>query len=369
MIIPRFNVEIKFKSFFNPNGLKYYNKSQSNELFYYDSATSAIYEYLNSLELSSIKVVGVPLYSCSSVWHAIYKAGFKIKFLDISLSTKGYNLDESILDDVDILVFIHYFGYHYDFQSIKNRYRNLVIISDCTHKRIDIDDNDNISDVKVYSFNFHKPIVAGQGGVLKLSETSRFYKKIKTTLTIKKEKLKTNGIKKDLNVYLKSFFKNIVYKDLLYSIIYQGLIKKEQKFHPPVLDIPINPKKIGLLGKIILGNQLENNQFNKDLIKNYTTIPISYRLNINEDDYLSYFPLIFPLGSDRDEFLVNIKDLKLDSFFLWQYYLANAKFYGYKNNNEYNTKNIISKLIFLPEQLFLDKNKYILENLIKRLKS
>lgn len=363
MIIPRYKSEIAISSFINPLGIKFYDQLQKENDFYFDSATSAIYEYLKSLGLPTNTIVAVPLYSCSSVWQAVYDARYKIKFLDIGLDTNNYIFDLNQLDNVDVLIFINYFGFEYDFSEIKQSYPKILIISDNTHKNINID-NEYISDAKIYSFNFHKPIVAGQGGVLRLNHNSLYFHKNIMQLTKRYSEIKVTSLKKDFYLYVKSIIKNFIYIQWIYFLIFPYIDEKDKAFNPPKIEVTVSTSKLGFLGKMILGNQLKND-INRELINNYIKIPEKFRLSVDNKKYLSYFPLLLPTEQDKKNITDQLTHLELDYYTLWGNFLKNSGYYGCKNKENFpNTLTSISRIIFLPSQLFLKKNINVLEKLI-----
>lgn len=367
MIIPRYRSEISLSSFLNPLGIRKYYKLKDENSFYFSSATSAIYEYLKTLNLSSDAVVAVPLYSCSSVWQAIYDSGYKIKFLDVGLDVDKYIFDANALEGVNILIFIHYFGFSYDLREIKILYPDIVIISDNTHKNIHFK-HDDVYDVSIYSFNFHKPITAGQGGLLKLNTNSLFFNEAKSNLKKINCELDKHTFQKDISIYSKIIIKNSMYNKWIYSFLYSSLQKRENKFKPPILSAVTSSMELGLLGKIILGNQLSIECSNKELINNYRKLPEKFRLNISEKDYICYFPLFLSNKYDKSTVMSQLLELKCDAYMLWQNYAKNAEYYGYKDNGAFiNTQASLDRMIFLPEQLLLDKNIRILNKLITRI--
>jgi len=368
MIIPRYDIEIKFSSFINLFGIKKFNDFDIENSLFYNSATSAMYEYLKSLELDSNSVIGVPLYSCSSVWQAVKDAGCKIKFLDIGLSSEGYSFDIATLDDLDVLIFINYFGFGFDIGLIKREYPNLIVVSDNTHKNIYFHKND-ASDAQVYSFNFHKPIVAGQGGALILNKTSPYFEKAYTILKSNSKNIKRSSIKKDMVVFIKTFLKIFIYNPYLYFIVFSRLKDKESTFHPPVIDSKTNVTKIGILGKMILGNQLVSGINKMVKIQNYLKLPLNYRLKLTDEPFLSYFPIFLSSERDKKILLEEMRIMNLDIYLLWSNYYKNAKYYGLTTNLKFPyTEKMLREITFLPEQIFLDKNIGILNKLITRMK-
>ena len=362
MILPRYINEIPFSSFFDFRGIQRYNKFKTKYPFIYNSGTSALYAALINLNIPKDATIGVPLYSCYSVWHTVYKAGYNIKFLDIGISNSGYSYNIDDFDDIDVLVFIHYFGFlNTEIEKIRLVKPSLIIINDMTH--VVFQNNTLQTNISIYSFNFHKPIVAGAGGLLTI-DNERMKKNIeKKYLDLKEEKF-VFSVKK----YVKTFFKNSIYFPIIYTVLYEKVIKnRENIFIAPDLNMDIIPKKLHPIFQMIVGNQVEHYE-RGEYTSNYKKLPDDFRLPVREIDILSYFPIFAKNIQHRDKLLRFIEDMKIDHFLLWKNTLNSVKFYGLTDYTEYKkTQSILNNTIFLPQPLFLNKNKDKLEKFIKEM--
>src|SRR4030067_80313 len=120
-LIPRFNID--FNIFDMISGImatfgKQFNSSKLEEIFgstnvfFTTSGRCAIYIILKSLNLPPKSKIGVPLYSCTSIFDAIIQAGHIPTFIDIDLD--NFTMDPADLNlkinNLNAIIVIHTFG-------------------------------------------------------------------------------------------------------------------------------------------------------------------------------------------------------------------------------------------------------------------
>ncbi len=358
MVLPRYDVEIKGLSFFN--FWQHKMNSAVNE-FQYDSGTSALIEIIKSLDLPKEAIIGVPLYACSAVWDAVYQTGFEIKFIDIAISAKGYDYNITDFNNIDVLIFIHYFGqYHSNVSEIKEKYRNIILIDDLTHMNFLHDGRNAAVDAAIYSFNFHKPIVAGAGG-LGVMYNNLYLEGLKQGYS----KLVSPRFFISLKRYVKTYLKNFSYNRFIYSILYPFLLKR-QGFVAPTMAIRPIPCRNYHFFKGIIANQAKTYKFDDELVSNYLKIPIKFRLSISSSVTLCYFPVFLRDKEDKVNKLHIFKGMGLDAYVLWENCIQTSQYFGLSSASSYKrTQNILDRIIFLPQVLFLNKNNAIFLQILK----
>lgn len=178
-LIPRFNIDYNTGDFLS--ALTHLASkpviSSINELFndasisYTNSGRTSLYVILKALGLPSNSNVGVPLYSCTSVFDAITQAGHTSIFLDID--PDNYTLSPKYLsgkiDELDAVVVIHTFGRPADIEEIQRIAGDKPVIEDCAHALLSKYKGkltSTIATAGFFSFRTGKYISAGEGGMV-----------------------------------------------------------------------------------------------------------------------------------------------------------------------------------------------------------
>lgn len=350
MIAPRYFQEISSLSYLS-NSPKI--ESENNFLLL-DSGSSAIRFVLEFLkEKKGHLKVGVPLYSCFSVFQSVHSSGNTIISLDINPLVEP-PLNETVLSNLDVLLWIDYFGIKYNkfLLKIKEKFPSLIIIEDATH--VDFTsfrgEKTTIADFAVFSFNFRKPIVAGGGGAV-LCNISDFCNE----LNDKYGKLST--AKFSIKGVVKSFINNYSYNFFIYYFL-RKIIEKKRNLNVPQYNISKKPEKISLFHNSILGHQIIRKNCYPELTENFMAYFKPDR-DINYYSYLCYFPIIFKSNFERDQILTKLNKENIDAFILWDKLLLN-----YKSANFLIDKNLFPEtfkffdnVIFIPNSILLNNKK------------
>ena len=351
---PRFTQEIKLKSFYNiVSGAKRFEKINITDGYYFDSGTECLTFFLESMHLPSTTVVGVPLYACSSVFQSIYSAGYKIKFLDIVVDNEGYRFADDAFAKIDVLLFIHYFGvYYHGLDIIKKNSPHLIIIEDCTHISPTQYLRNPNTDFVCFSFNFHKPISCGIGGLGIINNV-----KWRANIDAEYNKLSCATVKQNIVKLLKIFIKNLAFNPYLYKYIYalaeKRRIKMKSEINPQNI---IVPRKVSLLAKILLGNQW--NDLHQTNCKRYFEISRRYRLDIHQTALVEicYFPVFLRDLQTRELVRKELSEKGIDAYVLWENCRYNAVFFGNLIGDFFRSDVFLQTALFLPARVFEESN-------------
>ena len=347
--LPRYDKEIKLASVLRlSKGKAIFSSLNRNNAYFMDSAAEAITFFITNLNLEPNAVVGVPLYTCSSVLQAVRVANHPIKFLDIILDETGYHLDLAQIRNIDVLVFIHYFGiYLKDLVYIREVYPSIVIVEDCSHVSYLDYSGSTSADASVFSFNLHKPISCGVGGCLVVRDTDKVL-----NIYENYSKLPVFSWHADMRRFFKIIFKSYAHTRFVQNITksYLENRRKLQSLTSPYHNI--SPHKLSLLSKCLLGNQYR--AFEDCSLKlNYLRIDEKLRLPLSEEEVkkLLYYPVFLPNKDKRDAFNRKLHEHSIDSFVLWENCLYNASYYSKETEDCSRTKKMLDRVLYLPKEL------------------
>lgn len=238
-IIPRYFPEISISTFIKAI---YFNKYMENDsIILLNSARSSIKFILTNIKSYYNKtfIVGYPCYSCFSITQSVIESENIPSPLDIHPFNFKLTNDIKIkIKEIDILIWINFFGFKYNdlLTEIRNKFPNLIIIEDCSH--VDFRDymlNPSIiSQFSIFIFNFHKPIFVMGGSAILLNGESEINK----ILINKKNELPNEKV--NISFFKKILISNVAYNKFLYSIIINITNKKRlRSFNPNFKSIEI----------------------------------------------------------------------------------------------------------------------------------
>lgn len=358
--LPRYEREIKTASIVRwSHGRSTFSTLYRANTFFMDSAAEAITFFLAGLNLGPHTVVGVPLYTCSSVAQAVKSANHHIKFLDILLDETGYHLDMAQIGSVDVLILIHYFGAHYkNIAGIRDAHPSLVILEDCSHVSYKGYSGCPIADASVFSFNLHKPISCGVGGCLMVHNPVK-------ALDIQSNygKLPELCLRADLKRFLKIILKSYAHVRLVQHISRKYLANRRKLRSRSSPYHEIKPHRLSFFSRSLLGNQYDCSE-DSSFKLNYLRIPEGVRLRLDEVETagLLYYPVFLPDRSHRDDLNARLHELSIDSFVLWENSLFNASYYSEMTDDCQKTMTMLDRILFLPKELVINKVNYDLFN-------
>ena len=176
--------------------------------FQLNHCRSGIQLALQALQLKPQTGVGMMVYNCHTVMNAIWQAGCKPVFVDV---TDSMTIDMEDLarkrEQMQVLIVTHLFGIVNDVKEIKRRYPDLIVIEDCAHcfeHKID-------GDFGVYSVGQGKFPSIGDGGIL-IVKSDDYKVKIEDLYRVLPEYTK----KQERKLYLRLWMKAMMYSPYLY---------------------------------------------------------------------------------------------------------------------------------------------------------
>lgn len=205
---------------------------ESSRIFLYWKGRVALYAFLKSLNLKEGDEVIIPAFTCVVVPNAIFYAGLKPIYVDISLDTFNIeilHLEKSISAKTKVIICQNTFGLSSNIEEIitlAQKY-NLYTIEDCTHGFggfYNGKPNGSYCDAAFYSTQWNKPFSTGIGGFLVLNNE----KLLDKVVILEQNKIKPKLIEKSVLKFLLSFRKLFVNKYTQWSLVnfYRFLSKK-----------------------------------------------------------------------------------------------------------------------------------------------
>lgn len=175
--------------------------------YWLNHCRSGIQLVLQALGVESQTGVGMMVYNCHTVMNAIWQAGCKPVFVDV---TDGMKIDMEDLahkrEQMSVLIVTHLFGIVNDVKEIKRRYPDLIVIEDCAHcfeHKID-------GEFGVYSIGQGKFPSIGDGGVLRTIDDFKF--KMDDLYAA----LPSYSRKQEIKLYLRLWVKAMMYSKCWY---------------------------------------------------------------------------------------------------------------------------------------------------------
>lgn len=384
-LIPRFNIDFNFfdmvsgfnSTFGRPS---YPSKLEedfgSTNLFFTTSGRSALYVILKSLNLPPQSKIGVPLYSCTSIFDAIIQAGHIPTFIDIDLD--NFTIDPADLEtkirDLSAIIVIHTFGRPADMDKIKDIAKNIPVIEDCAHSLFSEYKGKltgTIGDVSFFSFRPRKYISAGEGGMILLNNLM-YLEDLKKEMGFLRSHSKVNEIKHSVSTYITSFLYHQPWYGLFAFPL--GSVVKNESNRKIKKNIEINNirrsdysvflKKINLLKKNIDIQRRNSIFFLEKLIDTELISPFE-----KENTLCNYylFPILFKDKTKRDFVWSYLQKNGIDSAKLWGLTPAIAKRHYRYYGDCPKSEECADRILTIPNYYTLhDKElKYIIHHLTK----
>jgi dTDP-4-amino-4,6-dideoxygalactose transaminase len=155
-----------------------------------DSARSALYLYLRSLQLPPGSEVILPAFSCMVISNAVKWAGFKPVFVDCNPKDFNYALQDlrkKISDRTKVVLIQHTFGFPEDIDAVRDLVgKDVLIVEDLAHS---LGGQKNykllgtLGDATILTFGIEKVISSIRGGML-LVKDPVLAKKIENEVTL-----------------------------------------------------------------------------------------------------------------------------------------------------------------------------------------
>ena len=205
-MIPRLEIH------FNAQERKWFRQGKDYSMpkgeFWLNHCRSGIQLALQALELQPQTGVGMMVYNCHTVMNAIWQAGCKPVFVDV---TDSMTIDLEDLArkraQMQVLIITHLFGIVNDVKEIKRLYPDLIIIEDCAH----CFEHEIDGEFGVYSIGQGKFPSIGDGGIL-IVKTGELGVKCEELYSALPEYTK----KQEQKLYLRLWLKAMMYSKCLY---------------------------------------------------------------------------------------------------------------------------------------------------------
>lgn len=237
-------------------------------LYLLRNGRECLYVILKALGLRPGSRVGVPLYCCMSVFHAITAAGHVPVFLDIDLNT--YSFDgisfRKRRQELDALIVVHTFGYPADLDQIRKWLapRAIPIIEDCAHALFSTYRGCSIGtlgDAAFFSFGLHKPAAIGGGALLLINEPSLIAATDRELRNAQREPLAG-----ELRQSFVSALRSLAYQPSIYSALIASPfgVRRDRDFRPPAthelarVHQPWTPTRIRRVDRALLNNRIHS---------------------------------------------------------------------------------------------------------------
>ena len=328
---------------------------QENSVFWLNSATSALYVALKALNLPPDSGIGVPIYSCVTVFQAIASAGMKCVFLDVkpddfTLDTESLRQQQHLLSAV---IIIHTFGFPSPFDEIRKIMGQRPIIEDCAHALGSQRESIPLGlagSAAVYSFNTHKPISANGGGLLIVND-KQYINSVRAVLQQQMAPIKSAG----LNQFLKPWLKVILYRSPWYGLLVALKLLDLRRDSGPIDRVRVEPMSVfqqRLLARLIKSIPLRWKR-QRDWASELAEMvgkpePVRHYVAHGEmwNGYL--WPILLASSLQRELSLEFLHRAGVDAFVLWPDCFKKAARFGYKPGLCPQFEKVFPKLLFLP---------------------
>lgn len=373
-LIPRFNIDYNTGDVLSalahlrskPDTSSIRNIFSDASIHFTNSGRTSLYIILKALGLPANSNVGVPLYSCTSVFDAIINAGHTPVFLDID--PDNYTLSPECLskkiDDLDAVIAIHTFGRPADLEKIQRIAGDKPVIEDCAHALLSKYKGKltgTIATAGFFSFRTGKYISAGEGGMVVTKDTQ-----LAQDMGHEIEKLPEpstgNEIKSTVTAYARSILYHRPWFGLV-SLPFGSRIEdkvdlmnkytfKTSRIRNTDLNV-IERKMQDFKEKV--DKQRRNSQY---LIQELNDTGLKLPVEV-EGTYCNYylFPILFENESERDKVSEMLREKGIDTAKLFSKTPEIAKLhYGYKGDCP-DTEWVAQRILILPNHYNLDQGE------------
>ncbi len=375
-LIPRFNIDYKASDFFSAisNLRTKPDTSPIREIFsdvdisFTNSGRASLFVILKALNLPEKAKVGVPLYSCPSVFEAIVLAGCTPVFIDID--PENYTISPEDLaqkiDELKAIIVIHTFGRPADIEEIQKIAGNKPIIEDCAHALLSEYKGKlvgTIGTVGFFTFRTGKYISAGEGGMITTKDP-----KLKNRIKQQIEKLPTPSVNNEIKHSVITYIRSTLYHRPWFGLIslplgskIDGKVDLMNKYSFKVtqirnVDLYVITRKIQNF-KEKVEKQRENSQYlSRELSGSNFNLPIE-----SNDTYCNYymFPVQFQKEIYRDSAHKALLNNGIDTAKIFSKTPLIAKLYYNYIGDCPSTEKIAERTLIMPNYYTLTKKELI----------
>ena len=371
-LIPRFNIDFNIFDMISGIRATFGTISDSSKLeeilgsiyfFFTSSGRSALYVILKSLNLPPKSNIGVPLYSCTSIFDAIIQAGHIPTFIDIDID--NFTMDTADLElkikNLSAIIVIHTFGRPADMDKIKVIAKEIPVIEDCAHSLLSEYKGKltgTIGDASFSSFRSRKYISAGEGGMILLNNLS-YLEDLRKQMGFLKSFSKLNEITHSVSSYMTSFLYHRPWYGLFaYPIgsFVKNASNRKIKNNLRINNIRRSDHTIFLkkfeLFKRNVDIQRRNSNFLLERLK-YTGLLLPFEKEKTLCNYY-LFPILFKSKTDRDIVCTYLKRAGIDTAKLWSLTPAIARQYYRYEGDCPRSEECADRILTIPNYYILD---------------
>jgi len=376
-LVPRFNLDYNIFDFYR--GMSSIFKKKIDEKsslttifgrkhFFTNSGRTSLYVILKALNIPKNSRIGVPLYSCPSVFDAIIQAGHRPCFIDIDFG--NYTLDLADLEkkstDISALIVIHTFGIPAKMDEILDVAKNIPVIEDCAHSLLSRYKGrltGTIGDASIFSFRSGKYISAGEGGMVVVNNED-IGEDVQKEIENLSEATLSNEIKHTAFVYIKSMLYHrpwygMFARDLGVRLDEKVNISGKRGFKTEKIkksDLAVFLRKFSVF-EALVERQRKNSILLIEELRNTDLILPHEEKNAYFNYYL--FPVLFNTSEARDSAHERLKKLGIDTAKLFSETPEEARrSYGYKGDCP-NTEEIGKRILILPNFYTLNEHQIL----------
>ena len=283
---------------------------------------------LQALDLKPQTGVGMMVYNCHTVMNAIWQAGCKPVFVDV---TDSMTIDTEDLarkrKQMQVLIVTHLFGIVNDVKEIKRLYPDLIIIEDCAH----CFEHEIDGEFGVYSVGQGKFPSIGDGGILK----------------VKGDRLKVIGVlydflpsysqKQEATLYLRLWMKAMMYSKGLYWLTRKLKQGKSKAVVPTV--IPVTRMSRGI-ANMLTNKREEHSAAAQERIRNAQKIKNAL---IGENAFMAVVRCEDPMALKAS---YATKGIETETHF--KHCIEWARVFGYNDGDCPNAEKLTQKVLMIP---------------------
>ena len=283
---------------------------------------------LQALDLKPQTGVGMMVYNCHTVMNAIWQAGCKPVFVDV---TDSMTIDMEDLarkrEQMQVLIVTHLFGIVNEVKEIKRLYPDLIIIEDCAH----CFEHEIDGEFGVYSVGQGKFPSIGDGGILKVKGD-----RLKVIGELY-DSLPSYSRKHEAKLYLRLWMKAMMYSKGLYWLTRKLKQGKSKAVVPTV--IPVTRMSRGIAN--MLTNKREGySAAAQEKIRNAQKIKNAL---IGENAFMAVVQCEDPMALKAS---YATKGIETETHF--KHCIEWARVFGYNDDDCPNAEKLTQKLLMIP---------------------
>ena len=325
-MIPRLDIH------FNAQERKWFRDGREYSMptgeYWLNHCRSGLVLALQALDLKPQTGVGMMVYNCHTVMNAIWQAGCKPVFVDVTDSmTIGMEDLARKREQMQVLIVTHLFGIVNDVKEIMRLYPDLIVIEDCAHcfaHEID-------GEFGVYSVGQGKFPSIGDGGILKVKGD-----RLKVIGELY-DSLPSYSRKQETKLYLRLWMKAMMYSKGLYWLTRKLKQGKSKAVVPTV--IPVTRMSRGI-ANVITNKREGYSAAAQERIRNAQKIKNAL---IGENAFMAVVRCEDPMALKAS---YATKGIETETHF--KHCIEWARVFGYNDGDCPNAEKLTQKLLMIP---------------------